>query len=395
MTEKYIANTRPSPPDQRDIPYVPKILPHQYASSIDLMPNVYEVEDQGSIGSCVANGVASQCEWLAKLAGAPQDLSRLFLYTATLEFEDRTGEEGLAPRDAYSVAHKYGICAEAAYPYDISKAGVNPPESAYQAANATKMRRYESVVSNTRIQQVYEPEDRINIVMAALNEGMPVGIAMTVTDSISHMKGPWQTQDYTGFAASGAQSIGGHYVVIIGYDDSVGRFLVQNSWGTAWGDGGFGGFPYSIVSEPFFEAWLVRDFNGYQVQEAPGIYLEGQNKYIVNARITVPEALYGTTTNIWMGAKDLQGNLYLRAPIPLDAADGSRTDMSGGLDRWGRYDGVNTPPCLVGYTLTASNKINVVNWMNLESLGGGILYLAYGNSPLDWTLGELGTLKRY
>jgi len=69
--------------------------------------------------------------------------------------------------------------------------------------------------------------------------------------------------------------------------------------------------------------------------------------------------------------------------------------MSGGLDKWVLYDGVNTPPCLVGYKLTASNKINVVNWMNLEALGGGILYLAYGNSPLDWTLGELGTLKRY
>ena len=32
---------------------------------------------------------------------------------------------------------------------------------------------------------------------------------------------------------------GNHLVAIIGYDDSQGYWICKNSWGTAWGEGGF------------------------------------------------------------------------------------------------------------------------------------------------------------
>jgi C1A family cysteine protease len=46
---------------------------------------------------------------------------------------------------------------------------------------------------------------------------------------------------------------GGHAIVAIGYDDAKkigkdkGALLIRNSWGTEWGDKGYGWLPYSYV----------------------------------------------------------------------------------------------------------------------------------------------------
>lgn len=36
-----------------------------------------------------------------------------------------------------------------------------------------------------------------------------------------------------------------HAVVLVGYDDEKGRWIIRNSWGTGWEDGGYGYIPYS------------------------------------------------------------------------------------------------------------------------------------------------------
>jgi hypothetical protein len=37
----------------------------------------------------------------------------------------------------------------------------------------------------------------------------------------------------------GAGAEGGHYVLVVGYDDAQGCWIVKNSWGTGWGEDGF------------------------------------------------------------------------------------------------------------------------------------------------------------
>jgi C1A family cysteine protease len=50
----------------------------------------------------------------------------------------------------------------------------------------------------------------------------------------------------TGALAKGVSLLGGHAVPLIGYDDTKQAFLVQNSWGTSWGNNGFFYLPYSV-----------------------------------------------------------------------------------------------------------------------------------------------------
>jgi C1A family cysteine protease len=57
--------------------------------------------------------------------------------------------------------------------------------------------------------------------------------------------------------------IGGHCVLITGYNDSTQRYEIQNSWGTDWGKQGYGTLPYAYVENPAY----ATDF--WQMQKEP------------------------------------------------------------------------------------------------------------------------------
>ena len=51
--------------------------------------------------------------------------------------------------------------------------------------------------------------------------------------------------------------IGGHCILIVGYDDGKGVWIFRNSWGEGWGDHGYGYLPYKYLSS---KAKLASDF---------------------------------------------------------------------------------------------------------------------------------------
>ena len=66
---------------------------------------------------------------------------------------------------------------------------------------------------------------------------------------------------------AGEKVVGGHAVVAIGYDDAMtvtnaasgttatGAFKIRNSWGTHWGDAGYGWLPYDYVEVGLAQDW--------------------------------------------------------------------------------------------------------------------------------------------
>ncbi|KAK4466825.1 hypothetical protein QBC42DRAFT_318930 [Cladorrhinum samala] len=44
-----------------------------------------------------------------------------------------------------------------------------------------------------------------------------------------------------------AKSVGGHCVLVVGYDDSLGAWEFRNSWGSRWGNGGYGFIKYGTA----------------------------------------------------------------------------------------------------------------------------------------------------
>ena len=54
------------------------------------------------------------------------------------------------------------------------------------------------------------------------------------------------------------QVLGGHAIVIVGYDDEQKRVKFVNSWGAGWGDHGFGYLPYDYVTKYMSDAWTFK-----------------------------------------------------------------------------------------------------------------------------------------
>ena len=47
-----------------------------------------------------------------------------------------------------------------------------------------------------------------------------------------------------------------HVVVLIGWDDDKMAWLIKNSWGTEWGENGFGWIKYGSNNIGQFAAWI-------------------------------------------------------------------------------------------------------------------------------------------
>lgn len=52
---------------------------------------------------------------------------------------------------------------------------------------------------------------------------------------------------------------GGHALTVVGYDEARQTFKFVNSWGTRWGESGFGYLTYAFVKEQAWEAWMLID----------------------------------------------------------------------------------------------------------------------------------------
>lgn len=253
-----------SPDDGRDIPFVPSGAP--LPAAVNMAQFVTQVENQEEQGACGAHAGTTAPEMIAKRAGIIEELSRQMANYLALLDENRLGQEGVVTlRSIVHAGYKYGFCLESEWPYSAEKKAVRPPDACFASASTRKITRYERI----DIQWWSKPVDQIK---AALAEGLPVIIAMTVNAQIYAMKGPLGQQKYE-VAENGKRlpSEGAHAVVIVGYDDAIGGFIYANSWGAGWGDGGFGRLEYRHIGE-VFEAWVVRGYRDIYI--APPVPVE-------------------------------------------------------------------------------------------------------------------------
>ena len=127
----------PDRPDYRDKLYStiaapPRTLPRK----VDLSAGCSPVEDQGQLGSCTANALVGNLEFLyLKVSKPVTDLSRLFIYYNERAMEGSINEDaGAAIRDGVKSLVNLGVCTEKKWPYIISKFTAKPPVDCYREA---------------------------------------------------------------------------------------------------------------------------------------------------------------------------------------------------------------------------------------------------------------------
>jgi len=238
----------PDLPDQRDLQY------KQLAPSITLLPGAIDlrskctpIENQGDLGCCTACALVGNLEFIKKMKlNKIIDFSRLFLYyNERLLRHTQNSDSGSSIRDGIKTLVKTGDCLENLWPYDVAQFAIKPPLKAYQQAQNMEITKY------YRLKAANEMKHTLSL-------GFPFVFGFAVYESFESL-----IVTKTGVVPlpkPNERVVGGHAVMVVGYDDSKNYFIVRNSWGVNWGDKGYFYMPYDYLTNTKLSSdfWTIR-----------------------------------------------------------------------------------------------------------------------------------------
>ena len=220
-------------------------------TSMDLRGDCSPIEDQGALGSCTAQAGVGMLEYYEKRAfGKHIDASRLFLYKATRNLMHWTGDTGAYLRTTMGAMALFGVPPEEYWKYVIADFDKEPPAFCYAFAQ-----NYQSLQYFRLDPPGIDRKELLKRIKLFLCARLPLMFGFTVYQSI------WGASD-TGqipYPGKDDRRAGGHAVVAVGFDDkkkikiagsdksTTGALLIRNSWGTDWGEHGYGWLPYEYV----------------------------------------------------------------------------------------------------------------------------------------------------
>lgn len=220
-------------------------------ASFDLSANCSAVKDQGSTGACTAFSGVGCVEFLqTKYEASPELFSELFVYWYSRELDGAapTDDAGSYLRSACSVLRNRGVCLSATFPYGAGDYKVQPSGGADTEAATYKVLSYARYEDGTTLS---ERTALIETLKAGLASGYPIMVGFLCFENLY--------DDVNGAIPLPSGSIiGGHAVVLVGYDDVQQRFKFKNSWSTSWGDNGYGYLPYYFYLHGLmWDCWSV------------------------------------------------------------------------------------------------------------------------------------------
>jgi len=212
--------------------------------SIDYMADMQPVRNQEDEGSNVGFAVAAAVEYqIKKSMGKDVIISPRYLYY----FARKDGgldvklDSGANIRDAIKVVTTRGAVPEEAWPYRPGEFNSSPPKGIEEA-------------EHYRLTQSFQLTT-VDQIKSALLEHGPLVCGVSVYESIYD---PKVTQ--TGVIPDPATKesvIAGLAFCFVGYDDNKKLFKFKHSWGSKWGDHGYGYVSYAYVRKSQGEAWAI------------------------------------------------------------------------------------------------------------------------------------------
>ena len=229
------------------------------------LPPVY---DQGKIGSCTANAIAAAFDFCRKKEGLAWIYpSRLFIYAneRIAEGTSLDQDSGAEIRDGVASVSSKGVCPESMWPYstlfhsesDLFK--IAPKDECYGAALS------ELAVQHQAVDQ--------SAITATLAQGLPVICGITVYASFEspsvNVSGVVPMPLYTDPENPPPSDwdhpltdwpMGGHAILVVGYDLKAGVYICRNSWGDGWGQKGYFTIPMAYLQNPNLASdfWVIQ-----------------------------------------------------------------------------------------------------------------------------------------
>lgn len=222
-------------------------------TSVDLRKWCSPIENQLNLGSCTAHAGIGIVEYYERRAFNKHiEGSRLFLYKVTRNLMQQTGDTGGRLRDVMRALALCGVPAEKFWPYNVADFDKEPDAFIYSIANNYEALKY---FCHDPLGSAISPSEVLDSVKKYLVAGIPsmFGFYGFPSFDSSDIKGGIP------FPCQGESAEWGHAIVAVGYDDekkiknlkcdkeTTGALLIRNSWGTSWGDKGYGWLPYDYI----------------------------------------------------------------------------------------------------------------------------------------------------
>lgn len=246
MLETFSINYYPVVPDRgdhRDFLY--ERNNSDLRERVDLREWSSKVRNQTSLRSCAAEAVIGAYEIMLKKQYPEHyvDLSPLFVYhnAISLEMARPIMDVGVYIRDAILAVKKYGVCAESVWPYSPGNFSITPTEESYKDAKNRLIKKYLKINSLEKI-------------LGALNSEIPVVSSFKTYSNFSKMG--WDFSSDLGLPNPGDIHMGGHAVVLVGYDQINKKIIAKNSFGPAWADRGYFYITFDYVEKYFMDSWI-------------------------------------------------------------------------------------------------------------------------------------------
>jgi hypothetical protein len=201
-------------------------------ATVSMKPGLGPVRDQGASGSCTGQSGAGWLDWLygaftsafpTKLV-SPAMFSALFLY-AQERMKNGTfpADDGSDSRTLFQVLNQLGVCPDPADPFIDTAIGQAPTAPMDAAAYSFRIGAYHRVLF----------DEGLATAKSVLASGYCRTIGIPVYKAIES-----DEVAETGLLPLPARfetPVGGHELLVYGYDDTKGVELARNSWGSGWG----------------------------------------------------------------------------------------------------------------------------------------------------------------
>jgi C1A family cysteine protease len=219
-------------------------------ASVDLRSGCPAVYDQGDLGSCTANALGGLAEFIMIKESKPAFVpSRLFIYYNERAMEGSiTQDAGAAIGDGAKVLALKGCPNENLWWYNTAKFAVKPNKKVFNDG------------LKHLVQGVAGVQQDLTEMRKVLAAGYPIAGGFTVYDSFE--SDAVAKNGIVPMPGHSENVLGGHAVLLVGYDDAKQWFIVRNSWGASWGDKGYCYMPYaywtdSQLSDDFWTALAI------------------------------------------------------------------------------------------------------------------------------------------
>lgn len=210
---------------------LPEVLDWRNKEGINYIP---PIQNQGSCGSCVAFATIGLTETQLNIDTGLAFLGTQLSPQSIFSCGGGRCNGGWSISKAASYMTYYGAPDESCFPYSSGSTGLDR-----SCRSSCADRKDRSIKANT-YRVVTKGVRSLVKIKEALQKG-PLLTSMSIyEDFMAYGGGVYRHR--TGY------NVGGHAVVIVGYDDHKNAFIIRNSWGKDWGEGGYVYISYDDVS---------------------------------------------------------------------------------------------------------------------------------------------------